>query len=79
MILEGKEMIMRKGTYRSFVGMNMTGEDYINFIFDEPRLEDHSHAFSFHVMVDITAVHWSMHKNYEPWCLVPVYLLQLIS
>lgn len=61
-------------TYRSFVGMNMTGKDNINFILYEPRFQNHSHTFSFHVMVNITAVHWSMHKNYEPWSLVPVYL-----
>ena len=59
--------------------MDMTSEDNINFVMDEPTLKYCSHAFTLHIVSFITVVEWNMHENNEPWCLLPINPLELFS
>lgn len=49
-------LLNRVWTYRSFVGMNMPGKDYINLVLHKPFLIHYSHGFPFHVMMYVAAV-----------------------
>lgn len=50
-------------THRSFIGMDVTGKYYINFVLNEPRLKHYPHGFSFHVMIVVTVIPRGMQKN----------------
>ena len=64
--------VIRKEPYRSFISMDMTSKDYINFVTDEPFFEDCSHTFTLHEMCFVTVVDWNVHKDNEPRGLLPV-------
>lgn len=49
-------------TYGSFIGMNMTSKDDINFVAHEPFFIHHTHSLSFHIVMNIAAIHWTMHE-----------------
>jgi hypothetical protein len=59
--------------------MDMARKDHVNLVLDEPTLENHSHAFTFHIVSFVTVVKWHMHENNEPRCLLPIDPLQLFT
>ena len=65
--------------YRSFISMDMTSKDYINFVKNEPTLKGCSHAFTLHEVRFITIVDWHMHKHNKPGCLLPVHPFEFFS
>lgn len=67
-----------KITYRSFIGVDMTGKDNIDLVLNEPRLEHHSHGLSFHVVVLVAVIPRRMHQNYKPWRLGSVHFRKLL-
>lgn len=65
-------------TYRSFIGMNMTRKDNVYFIIHKTFLIHNSHAFTFHIVMHIAAIHWTMDKHNKPWCLSSVHFRQFL-
>jgi hypothetical protein len=65
--------------YRSFISMDMASKDHVNLVLDEPALENHSHAFTFHIVSFISVVERHVHENNEPRCLLPINPRQLFT
>lgn len=49
-------------TYRSFIRMDMTSKDNIDFVLNEQRFIHHSHGLPFHIVMNITAIHGTVHE-----------------
>lgn len=63
--------------YGSFICMHMTGKHNVNLVLNKPRLKNYSHGFSFHVVVIVAIIPWSVHENDQPRRLAPVHFWQL--
>ena len=68
---------MRVAAYCPLIGMHMSCKYEINFVLDEPRLIHHPHGFTFHVVIVVAIVPWSVHEDDQPWCFTPVDLGKL--
>ena len=65
-------------TFGSLIGMDVTGQDQVNFAVNKPRLKRYPHALTFHVMVVVAVVPRRVNNDNQPWSLLSVHVLQLL-
>ncbi|KAJ0943535.1 hypothetical protein HanPSC8_Chr03g0105841 [Helianthus annuus] len=49
--------------------MDVTSKHDINLVLYKPRLVHYSHAFTFHIVIVVAVVPWSVQQDDQPWSL----------